>query len=214
MYGLKQASRAWFSKLDSHLQQQGYKTGATNNDRCMKIKNKNMIIVVVYVDYLIFGSELYLLSKQFSIEMKKEFEMSMLGKFSFCLGLQVSQTTKGIFILKKKYIKDNLKKFKMDDSKLFNIPMVTRCKLSKDDESLGVDKSMYRSMIGSFLYVIDTRSDIMQAIGLVSKLKYAPKEAHILVFKTLFGYLKGTIGDGIWYPRGRAFTLTAFTDAD
>ena len=77
-----------------------------------------MIIVVVYVDAIIFGSNLQILSVKFASEMKKEFEMSMLGELTFFLGLQVYQTSKGIFISQTKYIKDMLEKFKMEDSNL------------------------------------------------------------------------------------------------
>ena len=89
-----------------------------------------------------------------------------------------------------KYI---LEKFKMDDNKPVNIPMVIGCKLSEDDESLGVDKPMYRSIIGGLLYVIAARPNIMYSIGLVARFQYATKETHILSLKKIFRYLKGTI---------------------
>ena len=76
----------------------------------------------------------------------------MLGKLTFFLGLQVYQTDEGIFISQTKYIKDMLKKFKMEYSKPIGTPMVTGCNLSKDDESLEVDHTMFRYMIASFLY--------------------------------------------------------------
>ena len=128
-----------------------------------------MIIVFVYVDDIIFGSNLQILSVNFSYEMKKEFEMSMLGELRFFLGLQVYQTDKGIFISQTKYIKYMLKRFKMEYPKPVSTPMIIGCKLSKDDESLEVDHTMYRSMIGSPLYVTTTRPDVMQAIGLDSR---------------------------------------------
>ena len=86
-----------------------------------------MIIIVVYVDDIIFGSDLQIPSVKFSSEMKKEFEMSMLGELTFFLGLQVSQSEKGIFISQTKYIKEMLKKFKMEESKLVSTPMVIGC---------------------------------------------------------------------------------------
>ena len=95
-----------------------------------------MIIVVVYIDDIIFGSDLQIMSVNFASEMKKEFEMSMLGELTLFLGLQVSQSRKGIFISQTKYIKEMLKKFKMEESKLVSTPMVTGCKLSKNDEYL------------------------------------------------------------------------------
>ena len=73
---------------------------------------------------------------------------------------------------------------------------------------------MYRSMIGSLLYVIATRPDNTQVVGLVAKFQSAPKETHVLVVKTIFKYLKGTIEYGLWYPRGKYFTLATFIDTD
>ena len=130
---------------------------------------KFMFFVVVYVDDIIFGSNLQTLCVDFSSEMKKEFKMSMLGELTFFLGLQVYQTDKGSFISQTKYIKDMLKIFKMEDSKPVSIPMIIGCKLSKDDESLEVDHTMYRSMIGSLLYVKATGTYVIQVVGLVSR---------------------------------------------
>jgi hypothetical protein len=160
-----------------------------------------MIIVVVYVDDIIFVSNLNPLSKQFAIEMQKEFEMAMLGELTFFLGLQVSRSDKGLFISQTKYIKEMLKKFQMEDCKPMSTPMITGCKLSKDDESLNVDQTMYRSMIGSILYATTTRPYIMQDVGLVARFQYAPKETHMKVVKRIFRYLKGTLDFGLWYPK-------------
>ena len=85
LYGLKQAPRAWFSRLDNYLKQQGFKRGATESNLYLKIEDENMIIVVVYVDEIIFGSNLQILSVNFASEMKKEFEMSMLGELKYFL---------------------------------------------------------------------------------------------------------------------------------
>ena len=103
--GLKQAPRAWFSRLDSYLKKQGYKRGVTDSNLYIKFEGKNMIIVIIYVDDIIFGINLQMLNENFAYEMKKEFEMSMLGELTFFLGLQVSQLDKGIFISQTKYIK-------------------------------------------------------------------------------------------------------------
>ena len=89
LYGLKQTLRAWFSRLDKYLKQQGYKRGATNSNLYINIEDKNMIIFIVYVDDIIFGSNLQELSVNFYSEMKTEFEMSILGELTFFLGLEV-----------------------------------------------------------------------------------------------------------------------------
>ena len=102
----------------------------------------------------------------------------------------------------------------MEDSKLFSTPMITGCKLSKDDESLEVYHTMYRSMIGSLLYVATTRPDVMQAVGLIARFQSSPKETHVTTSKRNFKYLKGTMEYGLWYPKSQDFILKAFTDAD
>ena len=86
-YGLKQSPRAWHSRLDKYLQQQGFKRGATNNNLYMKVEKENMIIIVVYIDDIIFRSNTNNLSYKFAKGMQKEFEISMIGELSFFLGL-------------------------------------------------------------------------------------------------------------------------------
>jgi hypothetical protein len=146
--------------------------------------------------------------------MQEEFEMSMLGELSFLLGLQVNQIENGIFISQTKYIKKILKKFQMEDSKPMSTLMVTRCKLSLEYDSPKVDQTMYRSMVGIFLYSTVTRPDIMQVVELVGIFQSAPKETHLKEVKIIFIYLQGTLELGLWYPKYKDFNLTAYTDAD
>ena len=83
MYGLKQAPRAWYERLDKYLQQQGFKRGSVDNNLYIKMDKESMIIIEVYVDEIIFGSDDDRLSQQFSKDMQKEFEMSLLGEMKF-----------------------------------------------------------------------------------------------------------------------------------
>ena len=122
--------------------------------------------------------------------------MSMSGELTFFLGLQVYQTSKGIFISQNKYIKDMLKRINMEDSKPVSTPMIKGCKLSKDHEYLDADHTMYRSMIGSLLYVTTTRPDVMHVVGLVARFQSAPKETHVVVVKIILRFLKGTMDYG------------------
>ena len=107
------------------------------------MEKESMIIIEVYVDDIIFGSDDDRLSQQFAKDMQKEFEMSLLGELKLFLGLQISQISNGIFISQSKYIKEMMKKFGMEDCKHVSTPMTTGCKLSKDDESKEVDQKLY-----------------------------------------------------------------------
>ena len=89
----------------------------------------------------------------------------------------------------------------MEESKPVTTPMVTGCKLSKNDESLEVDHTMYRSMISILLYVIATRPDVMQVVGVVVRFQSAPKETHVAAVKIILRYIKGTVDYGLWYQK-------------
>jgi hypothetical protein len=119
-----------------------------------------------------------------------------------------------MFISQEKYLREMLKRFQMEDSKLVGTPMVTGCKLSKDDDSPDVDQSSYRSMIGSLLYIKTSRPDIMHAVGMVGRYHSTPKQSHFLAVKRIFRYLKEAMNYGMWYPRNQNFQLTAYSDAN
>ena len=168
---------------------------ATDSNLYIKFENKNMIIVGVYVDDIIFGSDLQIMSVNFASDMKKEFQMSLLGEWKF-LALQVSQSDKGIFISQTKYIKHMLKKFKMEDSKPVSTPMVTSCKLRKDDESLEVNHTKYRYMIWSTSKDSSSFLNLQLAtIGVLTWLEYS-----ILNLLSMYFNLPGLINEGpfVW----------------
>jgi hypothetical protein len=89
LYGLKQAPRAWYSRLDKYLQQTGFRKGSADNNLYIKVSQGNILLIEVYVDDIIFGSDDDRLSHKFEKDMHNEFEMSLLGELSFFLGLQI-----------------------------------------------------------------------------------------------------------------------------
>lgn len=214
MYGLKQAPRAWYARLDKYLQDKGFKKGSVDSNLYIKHEGDELLIVLVYVDDIIFGCTNNSSVEWFANSMQSEFEMSMIGELSYFLGLQIIQKPESLFISQEKYLKEMLKRFKMEECKPVSTPMVTRCKLSKDDSSENVDQTLYRSMIGSLLYATATRPDIMHVVCQVGRFQAAPKNAHLLAVKRIFRYLKGTTNHGLWYPKGKPLDLYAFTDAD
>jgi len=213
LYRLKQAPRAWYAKLDKHFLKLGFSKGTTDSNLYFKINHEDILIVEVFVDDIIFGGN-ECMCKAFADQMKSEFEMSMFGEMNFFLSLKIVQSDKGIFISQSKYMKELLKKFGMEDSNPVGTPMVTGCKLSKDDDSPKENKKRYRSMIGGLLYLTQTRPDIMNVVGLVGRFQVDPKEYHVVAVKRIFRYLKGTIDYELWYPKDDNFTLHTYIDAD
>jgi len=113
--------------LSNFLSSPGYERGQTNKTLFIK-KNKNdIILVLVYVDYIIFGSTNEALCETFVNGMKSEFEMSMMGELNYFLGLQMKQLKDDIFSCQTMYCKDLLRKFKMEKCKAVSTLMSTNC---------------------------------------------------------------------------------------
>ena len=140
LYGLKHAPRAWYSRLDKYLRQIGFRKGCADNNLYIKVSQGNILLIEVYVDDIIFGSDDDRLSQKFTKDMHNEFEMSLLGELSFFLGLQIHQSNQGIFISQTKYMKKMLKRFEMEDCKPVITPMQSSCNLIKDDDSKSTDQ--------------------------------------------------------------------------
>ena len=146
--------------------------------------------------------------------MQDEFEMSMMGELNLFLGLQIKQQSEGIFINQTKYIKEMLKKFGMESHKGASTPMSSSTKMDKDEKGKCVDQKLYRSMIGSLLYLTASRPDILFSVCMCSRFQSCPKESHLVAVKKIFRYLVDTPNLGLWYPRGTNFKLIGYSDAD
>ncbi|KAJ9556368.1 LOW QUALITY PROTEIN: hypothetical protein OSB04_010982 [Centaurea solstitialis] len=188
--------------------------GTIDTTLFLKKEGDDFLLVQIYVDDIIFSSTNPELCTKFSKIMETEFEMSMMGELSFFLGIQVKQNPDGIFINQSRYIKDKLKKFKMTDCSPIKTPMPTGNLLGPDLTGKSVDQKIYRSMIGSLLYLTTTRPDIMFATCFCARFQANPKESHLAAVKRILGYLKGTPELGLWYPKDSSFELISFTDAD
>ncbi|GJX64828.1 ribonuclease H-like domain-containing protein [Tanacetum coccineum] len=214
LYGLHQAPRAWYATLSTFLEKHGYKRGTIDKTLFIKRDKKDIMLVQVYVDDIIFGSTNKSWCDEFEALMKSRFQMSSMGELTFFLGLQVKQNKGGIFISQDKYVAEILKKFDLVNVKAAITPMETKLPLTKDEEAFDVDVHLYRSMIGSLMYLTASRPDIMYAVCVCSRFQVTPKTSHLNAVKRIFKYLKGKPNLGLWYPRESPFDLEAFSDSD
>ena len=113
-----------------------------------------------------------------------------------------------------KYVKELLKRYKMDQAKHARTPMATTEKLYLDIEGKLISEKVYRGMIGSLLYLTVSRPDIMFSVCLCARFQASPKESHLTCVKRIFRYLAGTKNLGLWYPQGGDFSLVGYTEAD
>ncbi|GJR28414.1 putative ribonuclease H-like domain-containing protein [Tanacetum coccineum] len=214
LYGLHQAQRAWYETLANYLLGNEFKRGEIDQTLFIKKQKGDILLVQVYVDDIIFGSTNKELCTAFEKLMKDKFQMSSMGELTFFLGLQVQQKEDGIFISQDKYVAEILKKFNYTDVKSASIPVDLKKPLVKDGDADDVDVHLYRSMIGSLMYLTASRPDIMFAVCACARFQVTPKTSHLLAVKRIFRYLKGKPTLGLWYSRDSPFELVAYTDSD
>nr|GEU41796.1 putative ribonuclease H-like domain-containing protein [Tanacetum cinerariifolium] len=214
LYGLHQAPRAWHETLSTNLLENRFRRGIIDNTLFIKKEKGDILLVQVYIDDIIFGSTKKSLCTEFEGLMHKKFQMSSIGELTFFLRLQVMQRDDGIFISQDKYVADILKKFKFSSVKTTITLIETNKALIKDEEAKDIDVYLYRSMIGSLMYVTTSRPDIMFAVCACARFQVTPKVSHLHVMKRIFRYLKGQPKLGLWYPRDSPFYLEAFSDSD
>ncbi|CAJ2654309.1 unnamed protein product [Trifolium pratense] len=214
LYGLKQAPRAWYERLTEFLVSHGYKKGGNDKTLFVREEKGKLMIAQIYVDDIVFGGMSRQMVEHFVHQMQSEFEMSLVGELTYFLGLQVKQMEDTIFISQEKYARNIVKKFGMEGGSHKRTPAPTHLKLTKDEKGVDVDQSLYRSMIGSLLYLTASRPDIMFAVGVCARYQSEPKMSHLTQVKRIFKYVNGTCGYGILYTHGNDSTLIGYCDAD
>nr|GEY34160.1 retrovirus-related Pol polyprotein from transposon TNT 1-94 [Tanacetum cinerariifolium] len=198
--------------LNGELKEEVY--GAVDPTLLTRKTGKHILFVQIYVDDIIFVSTDPKACDIFSNEMSSKFQMSMMGQMSFFLGLQISQSSRGIFLNQSEFALEILKKFGMDSCDPVDTPMVDRLKLDEDPLGIPVDQTRFRSMVGSLMYLTASRPDVIFAVCMCARYQASPTKKHLEALKRVFRYLRGTINWGLWYPKDTVMALTAYADAD
>ncbi|CAM8993619.1 unnamed protein product [Rhodiola kirilowii] len=140
--------------------------------------------------------------------------MSMVGEMNYFQGLQVIHKDDGIFISQSKYTKNLIKKFDLEKASHKRTPAATHLKITKDDAGTKVDRTMYRSMIGSLLYLTASRPNITYAVQVCARYQADPKESYLLQVKRIIKYVCGTVDFGIWYTKDTNPHLVGYYDVN
>ncbi|GKC17810.1 putative ribonuclease H-like domain-containing protein [Tanacetum coccineum] len=185
LYGLHQAPRAWYETLAKYLLDNGFHRGKIDQTLFIKKQKGDIFLVHVYVDDIIFGSTKKELCIEFEKLMHDKFQMSSMEELIFFLDVRTGST-----------------------------PMDTETPLLKDLDGDDVDVHLYRSMIGSLMYLTSSRPDIMFAVCACARFQVTPKVSHSQAVKRIFRYLKCQPKLGLWYPKDYPFDLVAYSDSD
>ncbi|GKE26433.1 retrovirus-related pol polyprotein from transposon TNT 1-94, partial [Tanacetum coccineum] len=188
LYGLKHAPRTWYDMLSSFLISQDFSKGSVDPTLFIHREGKELLLVQIYVDDIIFAASTPELCDLFAKIMCSKFKMSMMGKISFFLGLQISQSPRGIFLNQSKYALESLKKYSMESSDPVDTPMVEKCKLDEDPQGKSVDPTHYRGMVGTLMYLTASRPDLTFAVCMCARQKSTMISSTEAEYIALSGY--------------------------
>ena len=148
LYGLKQASRQWYSKFSNALLEEKLTQSATDHSLFIKSIGSVFIALLVYVDDIIIASNNEEAVKDLKSRLEKRFKLKDLGSLRFFLGLEVARTNKGISVSQRHYALQLLADVSYLGCQPISTPMETNLRLSHDEGDPLDDPSLYRRMIG------------------------------------------------------------------
>ncbi|KAK9072095.1 hypothetical protein SSX86_008527 [Deinandra increscens subsp. villosa] len=214
IYGLKQASRAWYDELKSFLVSLGFKPTISDSSLFTLTTGSHLIFILVYVDDIIITGSSHSLITKFIHTLSTKFSLKDLGSLSYFLGIEVIPHSQGILLCQKKYITDIIQKANMSDCKSISTPITCSDPLTTKGGTPYSSPTQYRALVGALQYLSLTRPDVAFTVNRLSQFMHAPTSLHWQALKRLLRYLQGTSTHGILIRKHSPLHLHAFTDAD
>ncbi|KAD0371270.1 hypothetical protein E3N88_44371 [Mikania micrantha] len=192
IYGLKQASRAWYNELKSFLLSIGFKPTISDSSLFTLHVDSHKLFVLVYVDDIIITGSSSTAIDRFILTLSSKFSLKDLGHLSYFLGVEVQPHPSGILLSQHKYISDILLKANMQSCKPISTPITCSTTLTLHGSSPLDSPTTYRTLVGALQYLSLTRPDVAFTINRLSQFMHAPTTDHWLALKRLLRYLQGT----------------------
>lgn len=214
LYGLKQASRQWFTTLSHAISQLGFKQSAADHTLYVKKTSTSFTALLLYVDdVLLTGNDM---SEINSVKqsLHAQFKIKDIGEAKFFLGLEIARSAAGIVLNQRKYTLELISDSGLLGCKPASTPMDNSQKLGAASGTPLEDISSYRRLIGRLLYLTTTRPDIAFVVNQLSQFLSSPTDLHEAAAHRVLRYLKGSPGCGLFYPASSSSVLTAFSDSD
>ncbi|XP_042939361.1 uncharacterized mitochondrial protein AtMg00810-like [Carya illinoinensis] len=214
LYGLKQASRQWNSKFTSSLISMGFHQSKSDYSLFTRNDKSGFVALLVYVDDIMLGSSNLAIIDSIKNHLHTQFKIRDLGTLKYFLGLEIARSSAGIHICQRKYTLEILEDAGLLGSKPINTPIEQNHKLSHSSMDYLSDVTSYRRLIGRLIYLSITRPDITYAVNVLSQFMDTPTQEHLHTAHRVLRYLKGSIGQGIFYSSKSDTHLKAYSDSD
>ncbi|XP_019188316.1 PREDICTED: uncharacterized protein LOC109182623 [Ipomoea nil] len=214
LYGLKQASRQWNTKLTIALKHMGFKQAVPDSSLFIRGKNRSLVALLVYVDDIVLASESLEIIQNVKQQLSTSFLLKDLGPLRYFLGLEVARHKMGIAVCQRKYAIELLEDIGFTNAKPVFSPTVPSHKLSKNEGEFLQDSSQYRRIVGKLLYLTITRPDITFATQQLSQFLDNPTDLHLQAAHRVLRYIKAAPGQGLFFPSTSDLHLKAYSDSD
>lgn len=214
LYGLKQASRQWYSKLSSALISLHYSQSAADHSLFIKTEGASFTALLVYVDDIVLAGNNFDEIKYVKAFLDQQFKIKDLGPLRYFLGLEISRSKSGLLLNQRKYTLEILSDSGFLGTKSASTPMDASTRLQKDAGAPFSDASSYRRLVGRLLYLTTTRPDICYAVQQLSQFVSQPMDIHFQAATRVLKYLKGSPSKGILFPANSTLKITGFADSD
>ncbi|CAM8884293.1 unnamed protein product [Rhodiola kirilowii] len=214
LYGLKQASRQWFSKFSEALINYGLQSSLNDYSLFTLNKGHAYIALLVYVDDIIITGTSQKLIDNIKQFIDSKFKIKDLGTLRFFLGLEVARSGTDTFINQRKYALELIKDDGLLGCKPSSLPMDTKHKLSLSTSPAIADPTKYRRLVGQLIYLTVTRPDLAYSVHILSLFMHEPKEDHLKAAHKVLRYLKLALTQGLFYLANQHLVLKAYCDAD
>jgi histone deacetylase 1/2 len=216
LYELKQAPRAWYSRLSSKLLALGFFASKSDTSLFIYRKSNVTIFMLIYVDDIIVASSSQTATDALLRDLSQDFALKDLGDLNFFLGVEVRKVDNGIVLNQSKYAHDILARVGMTDCTGVPTPLSSSERITaQQGDLLGPDdSSKYRSLVGALQYLTLTRPDISFAVNKVCQYLHAPSTVHWATAKRILRYVKHSVTVGLTFMRSRSTLVSAFSDAD
>ncbi|XP_019161449.1 PREDICTED: uncharacterized protein LOC109158084 [Ipomoea nil] len=214
LYGLKQASRQWNAKLTSALLSVGFRQSNADPSLFTRDSNDKFIALLVYVNDILVASGNMTLIQGLKDMLNTAFKIKDLGVVSYFLGIEAKLSSDGLNLCQRKYALEILSDAGFLECKLARTPMVPGSVLTRGVGTPLEDPGCYRRLVGRLLYLTATRPDIAYVVHHLSQFVSSHTDVHMVAAHRVLRYIKGSPGQGLFYPAATTLSLKVFSDSD
>ena len=218
LYGLRQAPRAWHTRLKSELESMGFSASEADPGLYTADLKDGRVYILVYVDDILIVAKSIDAVNHIKVRLSGIFDVRDLGEANQFLGIKISRSrpSQSLQINQQRMITQLVEKYGLKEAKTKSVPMSPDIRLVAATEDNVLDKEVfqYSELVGSLLYLsVCTRPDITYAVGALARHMSKPTMEHWTAAKAVLRYLAGTTNLGIVFTR-TAEAVEGYCDAD